>query len=116
MRGPRNDDTELADEMAEQHKNGAGRRDGGDRKGCGMTHPDPPEGPPTQPKPPGSGRRKAIPATCQLHRGPMGFANLMVSEYNGKIVFDSHVTGACVISLDEEGAITLRDLLTWWLR
>jgi hypothetical protein len=28
---------------------------------------------------PSSGRRKAIPATCRLHRGPVGFANLMVS-------------------------------------
>jgi hypothetical protein len=61
------------------------------------------------------GRRKAIPATCGLHRGPVGFANLMVSERDGTIVFDPHVTGACVISLDEEGARTLRDLLTGWL-
>jgi hypothetical protein len=61
-------------------------------------------------------RRKAIPATCQLHRGPVGFANLMVSMQGGSIVFDPHVTGACVISLDEQGARTLRDLLTAWLR
>lgn len=46
-------------------------------------------------------RRKAIPATCQLHRGPIGFANLMVNEYNGTIVFDPHVTGSCLTSLDE---------------
>jgi hypothetical protein len=61
------------------------------------------------------GRRKAIPATCQLHRGPIGFANLMVGQYGGTIVFDPHVTGACLISLDEDGAKTLRDLLTQWL-
>jgi hypothetical protein len=60
--------------------------------------------------------RKAISATCQLHRGPIGFANLMVSKHDGTIVFDPHVTGSCVISLDEEGATTLRDLLTAWLR
>jgi hypothetical protein len=60
-------------------------------------------------------RRKAIPATCQLHRGPIGFANLMVSKHDGTITFDPHVTGSCVISLDEEGATTLRDLLTAWL-
>jgi hypothetical protein len=59
--------------------------------------------------------RKAIPATCQLHRGPIGFANLMVSKRDGTITFDPHVTGSCVISLDEEGAATLRDLLTAWL-
>jgi hypothetical protein len=34
------------------------------------------------------GRRKAIPGTCGLHRGPIGFANLMVNERDGTIVFD----------------------------
>jgi hypothetical protein len=37
---------------------------------------------------PRRGRRKAIPATCGLHRGPIGFANLMVNEQDGTIVFD----------------------------
>jgi hypothetical protein len=60
-------------------------------------------------------RRKAIPATCQLHRGPVGFANLMVSKCDDTIVFDPHVTGSCVISLHEDGAIALRNLLTEWL-
>jgi hypothetical protein len=64
---------------------------------------------------PSRGLRKAIPATCGLHRGPVGFANLMVSMQGGSIVFDPHVTGACVISLEEESAKTLRDLLTQWL-
>jgi hypothetical protein len=64
---------------------------------------------------PSRGRRKAIPATCGLHRGPIGFANLVVSMQGGSIVFDPHVTGKCVISLDEDGAKTLRDLLTLWL-
>ena len=61
-------------------------------------------------------RRKAIPATCQLHRGPVEYANLMVSKRNGIIVLDPHVTGSCVISLDEQAATALRDLLTGWLR
>ena len=61
--------------------------------------------------------RRAIPTTCQLHRGPIGFANLMVNKCdNGLIVFDPHVTGSCLISLDKDGATTLRDLLTAWLR
>jgi hypothetical protein len=61
-------------------------------------------------------RRKAIPVTCQLHRGPIGFANLMVSkEQDGSITFDPHVTGTCVISLHEESAKALRNLLTEWL-
>jgi hypothetical protein len=45
----------------------------------------------------------------------VGFANLMVSVHGGSIVLDPHVTGACVISLEEEGAKTLRNLLTEWL-
>jgi hypothetical protein len=64
---------------------------------------------------PNRDRRKAIPATCGLHRGPIGFANLLVSMQDGSIVFDPHVTGACVISLHEESARTLRNLLTEWL-
>ena len=59
--------------------------------------------------------RKAIPATCGLHRGPMGFANLMVSLHGRSVVFDPHVTGECLITIDEESAETLRDLLTEWL-
>jgi hypothetical protein len=33
----------------------------------------------------------------------------------GSIVFDPHATGDCVISPDEDGAKTLRNLLTEWL-
>ncbi|MGB8198493.1 MAG: hypothetical protein WCF33_02155 [Pseudonocardiaceae bacterium] len=61
-------------------------------------------------------RRKAIPATCALDRGPVEHVNLMVSKRDGTIVLDPQVTGSCVISLDEEGARTLCDLLTVWLR
>ncbi len=61
------------------------------------------------------GRRRAIPATCQLHRGARGFTNLMVSKRDGTIVLDPHVTGSCVIALDEDGGIALRDTLTEWL-
>jgi len=64
---------------------------------------------------PSKGRRKAIPVTCGLHRGPIGFANLLVSMRGGTIVFDPHVTGSCVIFFDEDGARTLRDILTEWL-
>ncbi|MGH3865622.1 MAG: hypothetical protein ACRDQ4_05680 [Pseudonocardiaceae bacterium] len=59
--------------------------------------------------------RKAIPATCELHRGPMGFANLMVSLIDGKLVLDPHVTGSCLITFDEAAACALRDVLTEWL-
>jgi hypothetical protein len=50
-----------------------------------------------------------------LHRGPIGFANLLVSMRDETIVFDPHVTGSCVIFFDEDGARTLRDILTEWL-
>jgi hypothetical protein len=63
-----------------------------------------------------TGRRKAIPATCQLDRGPVDATNLVVTKRNGTIVLAPQVTGSCVISLDEEGATTLCDLLTVWLR
>ncbi|MGH3710500.1 MAG: hypothetical protein ACRDRQ_20885 [Pseudonocardiaceae bacterium] len=64
---------------------------------------------------PNKNRRKAIPATCGLHRGPAGFANLLVSMQGGMIVLDPHVTGECVIALDEDGSKALRNILTEWL-
>jgi len=64
---------------------------------------------------PNKRRRKAIPATCALHRGPIGFANLLVSMQGETLVFDPHVTGECVFALENEGAATLRDTLTEWL-
>jgi hypothetical protein len=48
--------------------------------------------------------------------GPDRFANLMVrKEQDGSITFDPQVMGTCVISLHEESAKTLRNLLTEWL-
>ena len=60
-------------------------------------------------------RRKAIPETCALERGPVEDVNLMVSKRDGTIVIDPQIAGSCVISLDEEGATTLGDLLSVWL-
>jgi hypothetical protein len=60
----------------------------------------------------GSRRRVVIPATCQQHRGARGFTNLLVTTRGGEIVLDPHAVGSCVISLDEDGATTLRDTLT----
>lgn len=56
-----------------------------------------------------------IHATCALHRGPAGFANVVVSKCDRKIVFDPHVTGSCVLTLAEDEAVALRDALTRWL-
>jgi hypothetical protein len=59
--------------------------------------------------------RKAIPVTCALHQGPRGFANLVVEKQGNEIVLDPHVTGACVIILDEAAATALFDVLGKWL-
>ncbi len=64
---------------------------------------------------PTSSHRKAIHATCALHRGPAGFTNVVVSKRNGTIELDPHVTGSCVLTLAEDEAIALRDVLTQWL-
>jgi hypothetical protein len=45
----------------------------------------------------------------------MGFCNLRVMKVNDGIVFDPHVAGVCVISLEENEAKALRDTLTKWL-
>ncbi|MGH3773909.1 MAG: hypothetical protein ACRDRW_21380 [Pseudonocardiaceae bacterium] len=69
--------------------------------------------------------RRAIPVTCALHRGPRGFANLVVERqltqdgYDGhdvtEIVFDVHVAGACVIIMGEDAARVVFDVLGEWL-
>lgn len=64
---------------------------------------------------PNKDRRKAIPATCGLERGPVSVTNLMVSVQGGSIVLDPQVAGACVMSLDEEGVKLLRNILSVWL-
>jgi hypothetical protein len=59
--------------------------------------------------------RKVIHATCALHRGPAGFANVVVSKRDTRRSSDLHVTGACVLTLAEDKAVALRDALTRWL-
>jgi hypothetical protein len=59
--------------------------------------------------------RKGIPATCALHRGPIGFANLMISKQGESFILDPHVTGECLITLNEHSARALRDIVTEWL-
>ncbi len=62
-----------------------------------------------------NGNRRAIPATCSVHRGPVGFANLLVSKCDGEIELNPHADGSCVITLDEDGARVLFDALREWL-
>lgn len=59
--------------------------------------------------------RRTIHASCALHRGPAGFANLRVSKLDGMIELDPHVAGGCVILLDEDGARVLSEALVEWL-
>ncbi|MGH3717814.1 MAG: hypothetical protein ACRDRI_03045 [Pseudonocardiaceae bacterium] len=60
--------------------------------------------------------RRTIPVTCAVHRGPRGFANLVVERQGNEIVLDPHVTGECVIIFDEDGATALFEILRTWLR
>ncbi|MGH3869367.1 MAG: hypothetical protein ACRDQ4_25325 [Pseudonocardiaceae bacterium] len=64
---------------------------------------------------PSGHRRKEIPTACQLERGPVDVTNLVVSKRGGTIVLDPQVPGSCVISLDEQGATALGNLLSVWL-
>jgi hypothetical protein len=64
---------------------------------------------------PTSTNRKVIHATCSTHGGGIGFTNLVVSKRVGAIELDPHVTGQCVLTLVEDEAIALRDVLTEWL-
>lgn len=58
---------------------------------------------------------RTIPAACQIDHGHRGFCTLHLSKANGEIVLDPHVAGSCVIALDEDGALAIRDTLTEWL-
>lgn len=63
-----------------------------------------------------SGRnRRVIHATCTKHGGSHGFANLVMSRSGGQITLDPHVTGQCVLTLDETEASMMRDALMEWL-
>ncbi|MDQ3764857.1 MAG: hypothetical protein M3460_26080 [Actinomycetota bacterium] len=62
--------------------------------------------------------RRVIPATCSVHQGARGFTNLLVRKVdtlNGVIEFDPHVTGGCVVTLDEPAAVQLFEALGEWL-
>jgi hypothetical protein len=60
-------------------------------------------------------RRKVIHASCSVHQSAMGFTNLVVSQRNGEIELNPHVDGSCLLTLSEDEACALRDVLTEWL-
>ncbi|MGH3886371.1 MAG: hypothetical protein ACRDSZ_07345 [Pseudonocardiaceae bacterium] len=59
---------------------------------------------------------RTINVTCPTCSSGTGWCNLRVTRLaGGDIVLDPHVTGACVIVLDEAAATALFDLLGEWL-
>jgi hypothetical protein len=67
--------------------------------------------PPQRPR----GRRKVIHASCSVHQVAVGFTNLVVSKRGGEIELDPHADGGCLLTLRENEACALRDVLTEWL-
>ncbi len=62
--------------------------------------------------------RRVIPATCSVCQGARGFTNLLVRKVdsiNGVIELDPHVTGRCVVTLDETAAEQLFEAIGQWL-
>ncbi|MDQ3762152.1 MAG: hypothetical protein M3460_10810 [Actinomycetota bacterium] len=61
------------------------------------------------------GHRRVIHASCLLHGGARGYTNLVVRKLGEAIELDPHVTGACVLTLNEAAATELFDALGEWL-
>jgi hypothetical protein len=57
--------------------------------------------------------RRAIHATCRTHGGCIGFTNLVVTKRDGVIELDPHLTGQCLLTLDEDAARVLEALGEW---
>jgi hypothetical protein len=62
-----------------------------------------------------SANRRLIMATCRVHGGAAGFCNLVVSKVDGDIELDPRADGCCLLTLSEDGATELRDVLSEWL-
>jgi hypothetical protein len=60
-------------------------------------------------------RRVVLHASCSVHQGALGFANVVVRQRGGLIELDCHLDGSCVLTLDEDAATQLRDVLIEWL-
>ncbi|MBA2474295.1 MAG: hypothetical protein H0V41_19420 [Pseudonocardiales bacterium] len=59
--------------------------------------------------------RRVIDVHCSVHGGPRGFTNLVLTKRGEIIELDPHVTGECVIILDEVAATELFGVLGEWL-
>ena len=60
-------------------------------------------------------RRVVLHASCSVHQGALGYANVAVRQRGGLIELDCHVDGSCLLTLDEDAATQLRDVLIEWL-
>jgi len=58
-------------------------------------------------------RRVVLHASCPVHQSALGFANVAVRRRGGLIKLDCHLDGSCLLTLDEDAATRLRDVLTW---
>ncbi|MGA9310305.1 MAG: hypothetical protein WBV74_08030 [Pseudonocardiaceae bacterium] len=66
-------------------------------------------------RPTNNHRRVVLHASCSVHQGALGFANVVVRRRGGLIELDCHLDGSCLLTLDEDAATQLRDVLTEWL-
>ncbi len=65
---------------------------------------------------PSSANRRVIHASCSCAGVARGFANLVVRKLpNGHIELDPHVTGTCVLTIDEDSSRALHEALGDWL-
>lgn len=60
--------------------------------------------------------RRVLHGTCRRHGGAVGFTNLVVTKERAAVVFDPHLDGSCVVSIDENAARELHQALGQWLR
>lgn len=60
-------------------------------------------------------RRVVLAASCSVHQGALGFVNVVVGQRGGLIELDCHLDGSCLLTLEEDAATQLRDVLTEWL-
>lgn len=71
--------------------------------------------PPPRTQPTSDRRRVVLHASCSVHQGALGYANVVVRQRGGLIELDCHVDGSCLLTLDEDAATQLRDVLIEWL-
>ncbi|MGH3846877.1 MAG: hypothetical protein ACRDS0_36460 [Pseudonocardiaceae bacterium] len=65
---------------------------------------------------PSNENRRVIPASCTCAGIARGFTNLVIRRLpNGHIELDPHVTGTCVLTLDEDSSRGLHEALGDWL-